>query len=162
MLIDALVVVVENMVGNLSKEQHGEASPLVHIIFRSVSEVLQPVASGVLIIMIVFVPLLTLQGLEGKLFIPVALAIIFALAGSFFGAHRDSGRDLVSAENRVAQEPWLIRIASRLYAPALSWALSNERKVVIAAVAGAGCRRLSPIRSSARPSCRRWMKATHR
>jgi Cu/Ag efflux pump CusA len=82
MLIDALVVVVENVVGNLNKEPQGKAAPLVHIIFRSVCEVLQPVASGVLIIMIVFVPLLTLQGLEGKLFIPVALAIIFALAGS--------------------------------------------------------------------------------
>ncbi|MDE2065342.1 MAG: efflux RND transporter permease subunit, partial [Bradyrhizobium sp.] len=70
MLIDALVVVVENVVGNLSKQTPGKGAPLVHIIFRSVSEVLQPVASGVLIIMIVFVPLLTLEGLEGKLFIP--------------------------------------------------------------------------------------------
>ena len=48
-------------------------TPLIHIVFRSVCEVLEPVASGVLIIIIVFVPLLTLQGLEGKLFIPVAL-----------------------------------------------------------------------------------------
>ena len=79
MLIDALVVVVENIVGNLSKHEPGKATPLIHIVFRSVCEVLQPVASGVLIIIIVFVPLLTLQGLEGKLFIPVALAIIFAL-----------------------------------------------------------------------------------
>ena len=82
MLIDALVVVVENIVGNLSKEPAGKTTPLVHIVFRSVCEVLEPVASGVLIIIIVFVPLLTLQGLEGKLFIPVALAIIFALAAS--------------------------------------------------------------------------------
>ncbi|MEO6382098.1 MAG: efflux RND transporter permease subunit, partial [Nitrobacter sp.] len=58
MLIDAMVVVVENVVGDLSKEPQGKAAPLVHIIFRSVSEVLQPVASGVFIIMIVFVPLL--------------------------------------------------------------------------------------------------------
>jgi heavy metal efflux system protein len=138
MLIDALVVVVENVVGNLSKEPQGKAAaPLVHVIFRSVSEVLQPVASGVLIIIIVFVPLLTLQGLEGKLFIPVALAIIFALAGSLLLALTvipvATSFLLKTASHG---EPWLIRLASRLYAPALDWALRNERKVIIAALAG--------------------------
>ncbi|MDU6136344.1 efflux RND transporter permease subunit, partial [Bradyrhizobium sp.] len=58
MLIDALVVVVENIVGNLGKHDQSRNAPLVHIVFRSVCEVLQPVASGVLIIIIVFVPLL--------------------------------------------------------------------------------------------------------
>ena len=90
-----------------------------------------------LIIIIVFVPLLTLQGLEGKLFIPVALAIIFALAGSLLLALTvipvATSFLLKSASHG---EPWLIRAASRLYAPALDWALSNERKVIIAAVAG--------------------------
>ncbi|HLJ78363.1 MAG TPA: CusA/CzcA family heavy metal efflux RND transporter [Acidobacteriaceae bacterium] len=135
MLIDALVVVVENVVGNLSKQPTGKAAPLVHIIFRSVCEVLQPVASGVLIIMIVFVPLLTLEGLEGKLFIPVALAIIFALAGSLLLALTvipvATSFLLKTASH---DEPWLIRTASRLYVPALNWALKNERKVIIAAV----------------------------
>jgi cobalt-zinc-cadmium resistance protein CzcA len=136
MLIDALVVVVENVVGNLSKEPQGKAAPLVHIIYRSVCEVLQPVASGVLIIMIVFVPLLTLQGLEGKLFIPVALAIIFALGGSLLLALTVipvATSFLLKSTSH--HEPWLIRIASRLYAPALAWALNNERKVIIAALA---------------------------
>jgi heavy metal efflux system protein len=139
MLIDALVVVVENVVGNLSKQPPGKAAPLVHIIFRSVCEVLQPVASGVLIIMIVFVPLLTLEGLEGKLFIPVALAIIFALAGSLLLALTvipvATSFLLKTASHH---EPWLIRNASRLYAPALNWALKNERKVIIVAIAALG------------------------
>ena len=56
--------------------------PLIHVVYQSVREVLQPVVSGVLIIMIVFVPLLTLQGLEGRLFRPVAFAISFALGAS--------------------------------------------------------------------------------
>ncbi|WP_454625419.1 efflux RND transporter permease subunit [Bradyrhizobium cenepequi] len=136
MLIDALVVVVENIVGNLSKERSGSATPLVHVVFRSVREVLQPVASGVLIIMIVFVPLLTLQGLEGKLFIPVALAIIFALAGSLLLALTVvpvATSFLLKAGSH--REPWLIRLASRLYGPALGWALRNERKVMAIAVA---------------------------
>ncbi len=137
MLIDALVVVVENVVGNLSKEPQGKAAaPLVHIIFRSVCEVLQPVASGVLIIIIVFVPLLTLEGLEGKLFIPVALAIIFALAASLLLALTviPVATSFVLKSAASHHEPWLIRHASRLYAPALRWALNNERKVIIAAV----------------------------
>ncbi|QDP22552.1 efflux RND transporter permease subunit [Bradyrhizobium cosmicum] len=137
MLIDALVVVVENIVGNLGKHEPGKGPPLIHIIFRSVCEVLQPVASGVLIIIIVFVPLLTLQGLEGKLFIPVALAIIFALAGSLLLALTvvpvATSFLLKSASHG---DPLLIRLAQRVYAPALDWALENERKVVFVALLG--------------------------
>ncbi|WP_431205455.1 efflux RND transporter permease subunit [Bradyrhizobium betae] len=137
MLIDALVVVVENIVGNLGKHEPGKGPPLIHVIFRSVCEVLQPVASGVLIIIIVFVPLLTLQGLEGKLFIPVALAIIFALAGSLLLALTvvpvATSFLLKSASHG---DPLLIRLAQRVYAPALDWALKNERKVVVVALLG--------------------------
>ncbi len=137
MLIDALVVVVENIVGNLGKHEPGKGLPLIHLIYRSVCEVLEPVASGVLIIIIVFVPLLTLQGLEGKLFIPVALAIIFALAGSLLLALTvipvATSFVLTSASHR---DPLLVRAAQRVYAPALNWALTNERKVMAAALIG--------------------------
>jgi len=137
MLIDALVVVVENIVGNLSKHEPSKAAPLVHLVYRSVCEVLEPVASGVLIIIIVFVPLLTLQGLEGKLFIPVALAIIFALAGSLLLALTvipvAISFVLKSASHR---DPLLVRAAQKVYAPALDWALKNERKVMAAALIG--------------------------
>ncbi|MDN5001785.1 efflux RND transporter permease subunit [Bradyrhizobium sp. GCM10027634] len=137
MLIDALVVVVENIVGNLGHHDPGKAIPLIHLVYRSVCEVLEPVASGVLIIIIVFVPLLTLQGLEGKLFIPVALAIIFALAGSLLLALTvipvATSFLLKSASHR---DPLVVRAAQRVYAPALNWALSNERKVMAAALIG--------------------------
>jgi len=137
MLIDALVVVVENIVGNLSKQEPGRATPLLHIVYRSVCEVLQPVSAGVVIIIIVFVPLLTLQGLEGKLFIPVALAIIFALGASLLLALTvipvATSFILKSASHG---DPFLIRAAQRVYAPALNWALSNERKVIAAALVG--------------------------
>ncbi len=137
MLIDALVVVVENIVGNLAKHEPGKTTPLIHIVFRSVCEVLQPVASGVLIIIIVFVPLLTLQGLEGKLFIPVALAIIFALAGSLLLALTVIPVATSFLLKSTAHgDPLLIRIALRVYQPALDWSLRNERKVVVAAMLG--------------------------
>jgi cobalt-zinc-cadmium resistance protein CzcA len=83
------------------------------------------------------VPLLTLQGLEGKLFIPVALAIIFALASSLLLA-----LTLVPVATSFLLkptshgDPWLIRMASRGYAPVLRWGLANGRKVGAFAVVG--------------------------
>lgn len=132
MLVDAAVVVVENIVNHLAHDKEGDK---LQLIMAAVREVITPVASGVVIIIIVFFPLLTLQGLEGKLFIPVALTIIFALSGSLLlsltvvpvlaswllkqGAHND---------------PWLVRKAMAIYEPVLGWALSHVRIVVVTAV----------------------------
>ncbi|MGZ3276600.1 MAG: efflux RND transporter permease subunit [Caulobacteraceae bacterium] len=80
MLVDGAVVVVENTVERLSQDHHGE--PKLMLVARAAREVAAPVAAGVLIICLVFTPLLTLQGLEGKMFRPVALTIVIALAGS--------------------------------------------------------------------------------
>ncbi len=82
LIVDASVVVVENVVERLN--HHGTASktPRLHHVYRAAAEVAPPVASGVIIICLVFLPLLSLQGLEGKLFRPVALTIVFALASS--------------------------------------------------------------------------------
>ena len=81
MLVDAAVVVVENIEASPSGEQ-SKGIPRLHSIYRAVREVALPVTSGISVIMIVFLPLLTLQGLEGKLFAPVAMTIIFALGAS--------------------------------------------------------------------------------
>lgn len=76
MLVDSSVVIVENIVNRLENNQH---LPRLHIIFRACKEVATPVFSGTIIIIIVFSPLLMLSGLEGKLFTPVALTIVFAM-----------------------------------------------------------------------------------
>ncbi|GAA5137441.1 MULTISPECIES: efflux RND transporter permease subunit [Thalassotalea] len=76
MLVDASVVIVENILNRLALNQN---SPRLHVIYRACKEVATPVFSGTLIIIIVFSPLLTLSGLEGKLFTPVALTIVFAM-----------------------------------------------------------------------------------
>ncbi|MDP1937677.1 MAG: efflux RND transporter permease subunit, partial [Hylemonella sp.] len=78
MLVDGAVVIVENIETALTWPQAAHQSPL-HLVFRASREVALPVASGIAIIVIVFLPLLTLEGLEGKLFVPVALTIVFAL-----------------------------------------------------------------------------------
>lgn len=136
MLVDASVVVVENVVSHLAHDRSAKNIPHLHVIFRAVKEVVMPVASGVVIIIVVFLPLLTLQGLEGKLFIPVALTIVFALAGSLILSLtvipvlatymlKQSGHD----------DPWLVRKLTAAYMPALDWALRHGKLVAIGAVA---------------------------
>ncbi|MFM2397104.1 MAG: hypothetical protein RLZZ144_354 [Pseudomonadota bacterium] len=133
MLVDAAVVVVENIISHLGqKRQH---IPHLHIIYRAVKEVITPVAAGVAIIIIVFLPLMTLQGLEGKLFIPVALTIVFALAASLILSLTVIPM-LASFLLKTAshEDPWLVRKALAFYMPMLAKALANERKVLITAV----------------------------
>jgi len=170
MLVDAAVVVVENIVSQLSRTggngAHGEDDhdempknddagdaaeearpgrrrlPRLHLIYRATREVSVPVASGILIIIIVFLPLLTLQGLEGKLFVPVALTIVFALASSLLLSLTVipvlSSYLLGKAGHG---EPWLVRQLLKLYTPVLNWSLRYQWLVVGVAVAmlvGAG------------------------
>ncbi|MFN4329087.1 MAG: efflux RND transporter permease subunit [Limnobacter sp.] len=85
MLVDAAVVVVENIEAQGSgaaSSPSGQAPSFLDTVRHATSEVAVPITAGMAIIMTVFLPLLTLQGLEGKLFAPVALTIVFALGGS--------------------------------------------------------------------------------
>ena len=76
MIVDSSVVVVENIVTQLARKQ---PLPRLHLIYRACKDVAVPVVSGTVIVLIVFSPLLTLTGLEGKLFTPVAVTIVFAM-----------------------------------------------------------------------------------
>ena len=81
MLVDASVVMVENISEHLQDEKY-RSEPKLDLVLKSAKEVASPVFTGILIIIIFFLPLLTLEGLEGKLFVPVALSIVFALTSS--------------------------------------------------------------------------------
>ncbi len=133
MLVDGSVVVMENIINHLAGRR--DHIPHLHVIYRAVKEVITPVAAGVAIIIIVFLPLMTLQGLEGKLFIPVALTIVFALAGSLLLSLTIvpmlSSLLLKTASH---DEPWLVRRAMAIYAPLLERALKRERVVISAAL----------------------------
>ncbi len=83
MLVDASVVIVENSVSQLSK---GVNLPKLHIIYRATKSIAAPVIAGTIIVLVVFAPLLTLSGLEGKLFTPVALTIVFAMSAALVTA----------------------------------------------------------------------------
>ncbi len=134
MLVDAAVVVVENVVSSLA-QQRGKL-PRLHLIYRAAKDVAIPVTSGILIIIIVFLPLLSLQGLEGKLFVPVALTIVFALGASLLLSLTVipviSSYLLHTASHK---EPWLMRKLSGFYLPVLGWSLRHTRTVVGVALA---------------------------
>ncbi|WP_024298704.1 efflux RND transporter permease subunit [Methylomicrobium lacus] len=135
MLVDAAVVVVENIITHLAHTEKAQRLPRLHVIYRAAREVAAPVTSGILIIIIVFLPLLTLQGLEGKLFTPVALTIVFALSGSLVLSL--SVIPVVSSfllKEVSHEEPWLPRHLLKLYQPMLAWCLVNYKKLF----AGAG------------------------
>ena len=136
MLVDAAVVVVENIVQRLATDPTAGKLPRLHTIYRAVREVAVPVTAGILIIITVFLPLLTLQGLEGKYFVPVALTIVFALAGSL-ALSLTIIPVLASYLLREVkhEEPWLPRKLLKLYEPALVWGLRRQGVIAVAAAA---------------------------
>jgi len=134
MLVDAAVVVVENIVQHLAHDKAGGKLPRLHIIFRAVREVAVPVTAGILIIITVFLPLLTLQDLEGKMFVPVALTIAFALASSLVLSLTVIPVLASFLLRKVPHDdPWLPRKLLAAYRPALAWAMRRQRVVFIAA-----------------------------
>ncbi|MDG6777535.1 CusA/CzcA family heavy metal efflux RND transporter [Thiomicrorhabdus sp. zzn3] len=137
MLVDAAVVVVENIVTHQAKEaelHHGRL-PKLHIIYRALQEVAVPVISGIGIIMIVFLPLLTLQGLEGKLFVPVALTIVFALGSALILSLTIIPVIASYILGKPSHDlPWLMRQVARFYRPVLGWVLQHDKLVLSLAV----------------------------
>jgi cobalt-zinc-cadmium resistance protein CzcA len=138
LLVDAAVVVVENVEahGPHAAERGRNASRL-HVIYRATQEVSVPVASGIAIIIIVFLPLLSLQGLEGKLFAPVALTIVFALASSLLLSLMVIpvlASYLLSAAHH--EPPRFVRWLEARYTRALEWTLAHERVTYGCAAAG--------------------------
>ncbi len=135
MLVDSSIVIVENIVASLSTHAAAKNSgmgrlPVLHIIYRAVKEVALPVASGISIIIIVFLPLLTLQGLEGKLFGPVTLTIVFALLGSLVVSLTVvPALASMLVDSNSHKDPWLARTLAAGYKPSLEWALVHQRTV---------------------------------
>ena len=81
MMIDASIVVTENIYRNVT-EQRGEHESIESAVLRGAQQVGRPVFFAILIVISAFIPLLALQGIEGRLFIPLALSIIFSMMGS--------------------------------------------------------------------------------
>ncbi|MGL2559808.1 efflux RND transporter permease subunit [Helicobacter pylori] len=131
MLIDSAVVVVENAFEKLSANTK---TTKLHAIYRSCKEIAVSVVSGVVIIMVFFVPILTLQGLEGKMFRPLAQSIVYALLGTLVLSITII--PVVSSLILKAtphSETFLTRFLNRIYAPLLEFFVHNPKKVILGA-----------------------------
>jgi len=135
MMVDGAVVMVENGFRLLS-HQAGKSMNRTHVILEAAREVINPIAFAILIIIVVFLPLFSLTGLEGKLFKPMALTITFAMAGSLILT-----LTLVPVLSALILKPkeekdtFLVRWAKGAYLPLLDRALENKKKVIVAALA---------------------------
>ncbi|MDD5372508.1 MAG: CusA/CzcA family heavy metal efflux RND transporter [Sulfurimonas sp.] len=131
MLVDSAVVMVEHITAELGNEKRKNENK-INIIYNAAVDMAPSIITGVLIIIIVFMPLLTLEGLEGKLFKPVALSIVFALFSSLI-----LSLTLIPVLSsfilkiRPDEESWLIRTLLKFFKPTLDFAIKHATAVFI-------------------------------
>jgi cobalt-zinc-cadmium resistance protein CzcA len=130
LIVDGAVIIVENSLRRLAERQHQLGRQLnlaerLQTVTHSAREMVRPSLYGQAIIILVYVPLLTFTGVEGKMFAPMALTVIITLVGAFV-----LSMTLVPASIAIAisgqvkeHEVWLMRLLYRLYRPALAYAL---------------------------------------
>jgi len=134
MIADGSVVMVENIYRHQSVQRTGPVSRQ-DIVLRAAKEVGRPVAFGILIISAVFFPLIALQGMEGKLFAPMAYTIMIALMVSLLLSLTLSPvLSLLVIKGGSEEDARLIRWAKRAYRPVLLWALLRPRPVMAGVV----------------------------
>ena len=138
LIIDGAVVMVENIVRHLGERQHALGRTLTlrertDEVLKSAKEVANPMFFGVLIITVVYVPILALQGIEGKMFKPMALVVMLALGGSLVLAVTLMpvlcsyllGGKIQEKDN------WLVTFTKRLYSPLLQFGLRFKPLIVL-------------------------------
>jgi heavy metal efflux system protein len=133
-VVDGSVVMVENSMRHLA-EREKDKKGFLRTVLDSCAEVARPILFGVGIIIVVYLPILTLEGVEGKMFRPMALTVVFALAGSLVLTFLLTPV-LISLFLRgkvEEKEVWLMRHAKRIYQPALTRTLSHGKRVLAAA-----------------------------
>jgi len=134
LLVDGSVVIVENIHRHLSDHRH-QGLPRKAIILDAAREVGRPVVFGIIIIVIVFLPLITLEGMEGKLFAPMAYTIMIALLVSLVLSLTLSPLLCLWGLRAGGEEDTFpVRWAKRLYLPMLDRALSHRKGVIFGAV----------------------------
>ena len=149
MMVDGGVVMVENIYRHLSEHRHAtaqgtaEGSPAreghrespMHLILRSAREVGRPIVFAIAIIIIVFLPLFTLEGVEGKMFKPMAFAISFGMLGSLiFSLTVVPVLCSFFLKGGKEEDTWIMRKVKRPYLPVLRWSLDNRKKMLFGAL----------------------------
>jgi heavy metal efflux system protein len=140
-IVDGAVIIVENCVRCLASEQHrlgrllGRDERLATVL-RASKEVITPSIFGSFIIMVVYLPILSLSGVEGKMFIPMAVTVLLALFGAMLFALTfvPAGVAILLRRKIDEKETVLIRWAKKIYLPLLNRSLRSRAMVLIAAV----------------------------
>jgi cobalt-zinc-cadmium resistance protein CzcA len=141
MMVDGGVVMVENIYRHLAEAQHagkGESGRSGRILWAA-KEVGRPIVFAIAIIVLVFLPLFTLQGVEGKMFRPMAFAISFAMVGSLiFSLTVIPVLCSFFLKAKGEEDSWVMRVVKRPYVPMLRWSLTNRKKMLVAALLALG------------------------
>ena len=142
LLVDDAIIAVENVFRRL-KDQRDDPEDdrsLGEVIAEGTSEIVSPILFATLLIILVFLPIFFLPGLEGRLLRPLGLAFVSALAASLLVALTITpalcSLLLNSPKLLAGKESWLLRGCRSLYRPVLRWALSHPRLVTLVSVAG--------------------------
>ena len=144
-MVDGGVVMVENIYRHLSEHDQGvrehtgehavggrsSSESKLHVVLRAAREVGRPITFAIAIIIIVFLPLFTLQGVEGKMFRPMAFAVSFAMFGSLiFSLTVIPVLCAYFLKGGTEEDTWIMRIVKRPYLPLLRWSLDNRKKIL--------------------------------
>lgn len=138
LVVDSSVIIVENSVRRIGHDnEHGARTPIADIIREAAIEVRKPTMFGELIITIVFLPILLLEGVEGKLFRPMALTVIFALMSSLIFSITLTPVLCSFVLNRRVQERdnWLVRFLHWVHRPVVYAALTFRWTIVFFGIA---------------------------
>ncbi len=137
MMVDGAVVMVENAFRIMAEHKaEGRDVSRSSAVLTAAREVANPIAFAILIIIVVFLPLFALEGLEGKLFKPMAFNISFAMAGSLLlTLTLIPVLAAIILKPREERDTWLVRVIKARYLPLLGWSL-NHRKTVVGIAAG--------------------------
>jgi cobalt-zinc-cadmium resistance protein CzcA len=131
LIVDSSVIMVENAVRHLHRDR--TSRPVSEIVAAAAKEVRKPTMFGELVIMIVYLPVLALEGVEGKLFRPMALTVLFALLGSLILSLTVMpvlASLFLSRQTASHSEPWIVAFLKSLYKPAVAFAV-NRRLLVL-------------------------------
>ncbi|MBB3103843.1 CusA/CzcA family heavy metal efflux RND transporter [Azomonas macrocytogenes] len=132
-IVDGAVVIVENSIRRLAYAQQHKGDPLnraerLHEVFTASKEARRALLFGQLIIMVVYLPIFALSGVEGKMFHPMAATVVIALLGAMILSVTfvPAAIALFITGKIEEKENWLMRAAHRLYEPLLDWVMSHR------------------------------------
>ncbi|MEP7271094.1 MAG: CusA/CzcA family heavy metal efflux RND transporter [Acidobacteriota bacterium] len=137
LIVDGAVVMVENVVRRKAAiQRNGSSDPPQRTILDACVEVGRPVVFSVMIIAIVYLPILSLRGIEGKMFKPMALTVVFALIGSLVLSltYVPTMLSYILVGKVSETESPLIRLARKWYRPAFGFVQGHRRAAVVAAM----------------------------